>query len=261
MTVDEHPEILAWIDRLAKVGRRASAAAKDLQKVALDPFAASAKIESVNKAMQKLEVPTLAAPNAVISAMADECVRRTAEFWGRFEEASKSEGWELHGRTNRRLVARGLFVELKGDSVLVEGAPGRQSPYVPALIPAIRKLVSELIPGDDSVREFLELVARAYDDVSGSDERSIERVFRHAMMLSQPQSFWSDPTPAKFRPITRPIFRARLSAIMQERLETRDGRCLRLGTTLETKERWEIYSPGEGHVVQVGRMVMTKERA
>jgi hypothetical protein len=54
------------------------------------------------------------------------------------------------------------------------------------------------------------------------------------------------------------MFRRRLSAILAENVKLADGRELRLTPTVTRKNVWELFSPAEGRVVQVGRLVFIK---
>jgi hypothetical protein len=51
-------------------------------------------------------------------------------------------GWEVHGSTERRLVAWAFFVELKNDAVIIEAVPGKHSPHVPAVLADLKPQIN-----------------------------------------------------------------------------------------------------------------------
>ena len=57
-------------------------------------------------------------------------------------------------------------------------------------------------------------------------------------------------------PDSRASFRAGLATLMASGAKTKDGRSPRLGTAV-SGDYWEVFSPGEGHIVQVGRISLT----
>jgi hypothetical protein len=54
------------------------------------------------------------------------------------------------------------------------------------------------------------------------------------------------------------MFRCRLSAVLAENVKPTHGRELRLTPTVTRKDVWEVFSPTEGRVVQVGRLAFIK---
>ena len=112
MSFDFNLELVAWSKSLMSVGRKFQTNAKAIQKLTTDPFAALKQINKVVSILTDLGIPDLAPPSEVIEGIKAECLTQEAEFWGRLKEASHSEGWELIGSTNRRLLHRGIFIEI-----------------------------------------------------------------------------------------------------------------------------------------------------
>lgn len=248
-----------WGKELGAIGKQLQTYARAAQKQLPDPFARRNVLDRTNEALAKAGLEKLTVPKALRDSLNNDCIKQTAEFWQTFATAAQSQGWPIVGTTNRRLVARGVFVELKGDSVSVEGLPGRTTPYVPGLVDKMKPLIAQLQPDKKGLPDFMDLLARAYDDLDGAGkELSVVRVFRNAAILMQTASFWSTMDPKTFHPLSRPMFRARMANILEEGTRTKDGRGLRLGTTVNPKEAWEVFSPTEGHVIQIGRLALTK---
>jgi hypothetical protein len=191
--------------------------------------------------------------DGVRDSLEKECVESRAEFWQRFCTAAGEVGWEVCGSTERRMVSRAFIVELKGEWVSVDGLPGRHSPHVPALLRTMKPHVDSLSIDYGSPQQLVDLAARAYDSLGGGDI-SVESVFRQSVFLMQPAAFWANADQAKFQTLPRPAFRYLLSAVLSENTRATDGRELRLTPTVTRKDVWELYSPAEGRVVQVGRL-------
>ena len=99
---------------------------------------------------------------------------------------------------------------------------------------------------------------KEYDALGEQGEVPVEAVYRQCVLAVQPTSFWVTAEPSKFQSLTRPMFRCRLSAMLAENLKPADGRELRLTPTVTRKDIWELFSPAEGRVVQVGRLAFIK---
>jgi hypothetical protein len=85
-------------------------------------------------------------PPQVVPGQSDLCTQLRAEFWDRFATACAQQAWALHGTTSQRLLARGIFIELKDEHVQIESLGGSLAPYVPAVIDALRPEVTRLVP-------------------------------------------------------------------------------------------------------------------
>jgi hypothetical protein len=77
--------------------------------------------------------------------------------------------------------------------------------------------------------------------------------------LLQPATFWATIDPLKFHSLSRATFRSRLSAILADNVKSSDGREMRLTPTVTRRDVWELFSPAEGRVVQVGRLAFVKK--
>ena len=164
----------------------------------------------------------------------------------------------MHGSTERRLVAYAFFVELKNDTVVIDGVPGKRTPHVPAVIGVLKPHIDSLTIDKASLQQFTGILAEAYDALGEQGEVPVEAVYRQCVLAVQPTSFWVTAEPSKFQSLTRPMFRCRLSAMLAANLKPADGRELRLTPTVTRKDVWELFSPAEGRVVQVGRLAFIK---
>ena len=109
------------------------------------------------------------------------------------------------------------------------------------------------------MKQFCEILAQAYDAAGGQGDVPIEAVFRQAILLLQPATFWATIDASKFQCLSRATFRSRLSAILADNVKSSDGREMRLTPTVTRKDVWELLSPAEGRVVQVGRLAFVKK--
>jgi hypothetical protein len=150
-------------------------------------------------------------------------------------------------------LKRGLFIEVNEEGVNVENLPPLTF-HVPSLVKAIEPAVDALVPPGHDPRQFLDLIARAYDALGGQGEQPVEEIYKRVIWNVQKVTFWKSLNTSQFVTITRPQFRARLTQSLEIAQKTSDGRELRFGTTVQPREAWEMYSPGEGRVVQIGRV-------
>jgi hypothetical protein len=247
-----------WANEIEAAGKRLHAEAKAVSACGDDPFAQRERIERVDRTLATINLESLKAGANIRQAVEKACVEASAEFWQRFCAAATAAGWDVHGTTERRLVAKAFFVELKNNAVVIDGVPGKHSPHVPAVMAALKPHVDALAAGKDSLQRFADILAEAYGILGGEGEVPIESVFRQCVLAVQPASFWTSIEPEKLEPLTRPMFRARLSAILADNVKPADGRELRLTPTVTRKDVWEVFSPAEGRVVQVGRLAFLK---
>lgn len=250
---DDSP-LIRWARDLDAFGRKLQSHSKALLAAEENPFSQREQLERVAKTLTECGVQAFQPPADVKDDIDTACIEATAEFWQHFSASATDHGWELHGSTDRRLVARAFFVELKGDVVNVDGLPGRHSPHTPTLIQALKPQIDVLPIGQKQLQEFVDLLSEAYDNLGGQGDVSIESVFRQAVIVSQSPAFWAIVDPSKFQPLPRPAFRYRLSLALEQGIKPRDGREMRLSPTVNRKDVWEVFSSAEGHVVQVGRI-------
>jgi hypothetical protein len=254
MTRNENMPIEEWAKELELLGKKLQTAGREIAKLTEDPFLRRAKLRQLGEIIAQLSFDKLRAPEVISTYLDEQCQMEAAEFWKRFSDAVTAEGWHLFGSTNRRLIARGIFVELKEDSVVVESSVKTLTPHVPSLIALLRPMVSELVAKEEDLVKFVDLLKRTWDMTGGRGEISLENVYRIVFVLLQSKTFWDKMTTTKIQLLSRPAFRVRLSAALERGIGTHDGYSFRLGTALNQKEIWEIFSPGEGRVVQVGRI-------
>lgn len=248
-----------WAGELESLSKKLHAHAKAILTAGDDPFAQREQLDRTTKTLTEVDLDKLKGPTSLRKAVDTQCVEATAEFWQRFCAAARDAGWEVYGSTDRRLVSRAFFVELKNDIVSIDGVPGRHSPHVASLIHILTPHVEGLAAERDVLQQFLNLLAQAYDAISGHGDVAIEAVFRQFVLLFQPAAFWASIEPAKFQGVPRPLFRHRLSAVLADNLAPADGRELRLSPTVNRKDFWELFSPAEGRVVQVGRLAFSSK--
>lgn len=258
MSQTEPTPIELWATKIESVSKKLHAHAKATLASGDDPFAQREQIERTDKTLADIRIDSLKAPADLRKAVETACVEGVAEFWQKFGAAAKDSGWEVHGSTERRLVARAFFVELKNDGVVIEAVAGKHSPHVPAVLAALKPQINSLTSDKASLQRFCDMLADAYAVLGGQGEVSIEAIYRQCVLLAQPAGFWANVEPSKFQPLTRPMFRCRLAAVLAENVKPADGRELRLTPTVTRKDVWEVFSPAEGRVVQVGRLAFTK---
>lgn len=254
MTKNDNTPIEEWAKELELIGKKLQTVGKEIAKLPEDPFLRRAKLEQVGDLITQLGIHDLRAPEEIGTYLDEQCQMEAAEFWKHFSDAVMAEGWHLFGSTNRRLISRGIFMELKENTVILEGGVKTLTPHVPSLIALLRPMVAELVTKKEEIVKFVDLLKRSWDMTGSRGEVSLENVYRIVFALMQSKTFWDNMTPAKIQPLSRPAFRVRLSAALERGISSHDRYSFRLGTALNQKEIWEIFSPGEGRVVQVGRI-------
>ena len=254
MAKPDATSIERWTRRLDSLSKQLRSHVKAIQAAGEDPFRQFDQIERTHKTLSGVDLESVRAPDELRKSVETGRIEGSAEFWQRFCAAASDAGWVVDGSTHRRLVSRAYFVELKNDTVTVDGLPGKHTPFVPALVATLRPHIASLEIDKGGLQQLIDTIAQAYDALGGTGEMSIETVFRQSVLLVQPAAFWKTVEPSRFQALTRPVFRCRLSAILADNMRPADGREMRLTPTVSRKDVWEIFSPAEGHVVQVGRI-------
>jgi hypothetical protein len=248
-----------WVEALDRAGRSIAAAVKRAHDLPEDPFKRRHEVEAIRNSLSDHSLGNLGPPQRVLDDLTGECAQLAAEFWQRFGEGCSALGWELHGSTSRRMLCRGIIVELKGESVTVEGIAEAHSPHVPALVESLKPEVAMVAPDAFDAAGFMSQLVTCYDRLPGSGaERGLEDVYRTLLWIVQKPAFWRSLDPKQFVRFTRPMFRARLTEALRQGLKSGDGRVVQLGTTTQPRDAWEVFSPGEGRVVQVGRLGLVR---
>jgi hypothetical protein len=255
---EESPWVGPWTERLESSAHLLAAVARGLRRPSADPFALRDEVDRLCARLEQAGLVALALPAQARAELSDLCTQLRAEFWDRFAAACGERGWDLHGTTSRRLVARGIFVELKDEQVYVEGRPGALPPYAPTVVEVLRPEVEALVPTDFHPEQFVDLLARAYERVPGEAERPVEEVYRNVVVLVQKEAFWKHLDGKSLVRLTRPAFRARLAVVLAAAPDP-EGPAVRLGTTVNSARAWETFSPGEGRVVQIGRLAVVRK--
>ncbi len=252
-------ETSIWSSQLIPLVAALSSAQRQLRTLPDDPFEAMKQIGVARDDLRGAGVETARVIDLILSDLDGECVKHQAEFWGRLEAACVTNGWELHGSTDRRLVNRALFVSISGPVVKIEGQPSTYTPYIPSLIAPLARWLQGLGGFDRAaIESFTGTLAKSYDSLPRPGvECSLEDVYRRCVIEMQKPIFWRNPTPTSFVTFSRPAFRYRLSEMLRLGISTADGRILRLGTTTMTKDAWEIFSPGEQRVILAGRISLS----
>ncbi len=248
-----------WADDLLSLGRSIQAVIRKVGKLPEDPFRRRDELEAIARALSALGLERLAPPRGIRNELSACCTQLTAEFWQQFSGECHKMGWSLHGTTSRRLLCRAIFVELKGEAIVVEGIAGTLTPHVGTLVERLKPEVENVLPKNFNLNDFLTHIVHAYDRLAGSGlERPIEEVYRASVLFGQKQGFWRTLDASQLVAMTRPMFRARLTEWLRLGLKTSDGRELQFGTTSQSRDTWELYSPGEERVVQVGRLGLAR---
>jgi hypothetical protein len=257
MTIDKELAISDWASRLEATFKVLKAASKFQLQLPVDPFETRRRLQGIIDKLRAARLESLLPPEELMQQLDAECTRQKAEFWSELTAACVQRGWELHGTTSRRLVKRGLFVEATDDEVLIETLPAMQTFHVPKVMKELDGVMCTLAGNGLDQRQLMELVQRAFDALGGGGERPLEEIYRGVVWHAQKWTFWKTLGPKHFVRITRPQFRSFLTQALQLGMRSPDGRELRLGTTVQAKEAWEMYSPGEARVVQVGRLSLS----
>src|SRR5690349_18011228 len=92
-----------WISKLENSGRRLSTLAKRISEVNQNPFLLS---EELRKGIDIIKDVASIVPEVLAEMFKEECQIEEAGFWQELSAAASAEGWELHGSTSRRLLAR-----------------------------------------------------------------------------------------------------------------------------------------------------------
>src|SRR5262249_13776673 len=95
-----------WASAIEAVSKKLQVHAKAILAAGDDPFSQREQIERVDKTLAETDLGALKVPPDVRKAIETECIEAKAEFWQRFCAAATDAGWEVHGTTERRLVAR-----------------------------------------------------------------------------------------------------------------------------------------------------------
>lgn len=256
MSRRQNPTFKSWATHVNECSRKLNLLAKSLLNTSGDPFSQRQRLEKATKVLEKLKLDQLTPPAAIWKQLDGKCIQLAEEFWNSFTKETGKLGWEVHGTTNRRLINRGIFLNLKGGRVIIEEVNVALDPYVLAVIEHLKPEIESLLSKKLKLEVFMDVLASAYDELEGPKEKSIEAVYRQAILLSQTPAFWKGGSQKRFNSLTRAMFRARLSEVLRTGLRDKSGRELQFGTTADTREKWEIFSPGEGQVVQVGRMAL-----
>lgn len=243
---------LKYLKNLEAVGKLGRDAARRLGDGERDPFVRRKILSKVAAEVEALGIPKSTAMQALELAE-QECLRCRAGFWDDFAIECANRGWRLVGSTGRRMIQEGVFIEVDGDEVKVSETGASLATYAPSVARALATEVQEVERFCKESKRFVDQLAVAHDAVPGDQEKPLEAVYRQYVMVVQKPGFWRTLLPAQFTRISRPMFRAALTAVMEQGLRARDGRVPRFGTAL-AGEYWEVYSPGEGRIVQVGRL-------
>ena len=177
-----------------------------------------------------------------------------SEFWNAFGQACQQRGWTIHGSTDRRLLETGIFVELRKGAIVVEELGLSLPPDAQAVADAMAPHLADTKMWEQKARDFGTLIEEAYEAVPGTRERSLESVYRAALFGMQKGTFWRAPSAERITLMSRPAFRAGLTALIASGARTASGKVVRFGSSLSASDSWELFSPGEGRVVQVGRL-------
>ena len=250
---NEDGERETWLASLERRAKHLTMAAKTIRTNLENPFVCR---EAAARLTRELAVPdSLEVPARCQRNWEENCQVFKATFWDRLGRACAARGWEVYGVTARRLICRGIFVEQQENEVRLEGESKRLTPVVEDLMKRLEVLSATLVPRNFAPESFLRLLADACSAVPGEGARSLEQVYRACVSIGQKPSFWKYGLSEDFEPLSRMAFRARLSAVLDGPLEGLDMR-LQLETTINKAQAWEVYSPGEGRVVQVGKLAV-----
>lgn len=249
-----HDSYSTWIGQLHRAERAVTDAIEQSTKLPDNPFVALSRLRVVARKLEESDLKCLKPPTELLHRYEDECVRERAEFWDRMDGECGRRGWSIDGSTDRRLVNRGIIIELVEDEIRVEELAMRFQPHAASVADMIAPEVEGLVPREFTAPKFMACLSSAYDMVPGVAAKSIESVYRATLMLVQKPVFWRSLQANNLVRLTRPAFRARLARLLALGTRAADGREMRFGTTIVAKDAWEIYSPGEERLVQVGRI-------
>lgn len=249
------PDQSRWSDDLSSLAAALGVTQKQLRTLSPDPFTALKQLDLVSRHLAGIGVNSVATIEVVRQKIENECLTLETQFWGILSEACRNMGWDLFGSTNRRLVNKAVFILMEGQTVRIEGADSGYTPFVPSVMTALSNQLQGLQGSGAELKAFLAVIAKAYDALPRIGQAcSLEALFRQCVLEAQKPSFWRNPSTKSFTALTRPMFRYRITQLLQSGLSTPDGRSISLGTTTMSKDVWELYSPGEQRIVQAGRL-------
>jgi hypothetical protein len=244
----------AWLDKVLLAERTVKEVATLAAKMPGNPFEALSRVKEVIRKLEDSGLERLAPPAELLVQLNAACLRERAEFWDRLAEGCATKEWKIEGSTDRRIINRGVIIDLAEQEVRVDELSLRFVPHAASVMKGIQPEVQGLIPSGFDPQKFMALLTAAYDMLPGGKEKPLELVYRVTFLLSQKSSFWKGLHAGQIVRLTRPAFRARLAQLLVAGLRAADGRELRFGTTVVAKDAWEVYSPGEERLVQVGRI-------
>lgn len=250
-----------WLESLGSRAKTELTVWRSLSTLPSDPFKAREAVSRSKIALQRDGCDVPEQIDELLKDIEGRCVVAEAEFWDAFSAGCADRGWQLEGTTARRFLCRGIPMHLQAGTVSVDELGLSFTPIAGEVLLALEPYVLELVPSDFNPRGFLDLLAAAYDQIptaGASVEKPIEAVYRTVVVMSQKPVFWKTLSTARFIRLSRPSFRARIAAILETNIVPTDGRAVRFGTTVIPSQAWEIYSPGEGHFVQVGRIAFVQ---
>jgi hypothetical protein len=247
-----------WLEALAQRGKFMVSAMQSLSKLPKNPFEARERVAVLTARLGEYEIEVPQELREVQSELDRECQRLDAEFWSTFHGACQQNSWSLEGTTSRRILQRAIFVNSRDGVITVEELQLSATPFVPELVDLLRGHIEGLIPRGFKPQTFLNKLAAAYDSLSGPPQRPLESVYRAFVCAAQKPAFWTTSNSKSFTSVTRPSFRACLAEALQNNAVCSDGRIPQFGTSLSPNDIWEIYSPGEGRCVQVGRISFSR---
>lgn len=186
--------------------------------------------------------------------------RRFLEFETDLRTALAQQRWKVEGCWPSIYVEHGIPVDIdeKSRSVKVGGRK-TSTPTVKSVVAALKPLVAGLVPNNFAPQSFIDLLAKAYDDVKGSKSQApAQDVYYGLVMRIQAPQFRRDARADRFRELTLDQFRARLTRCLEcGYTSTTDRRELRMLSPLDPQESIFVYQPAELRFAFVGRIEFT----
>lgn len=163
-------------------------------------------------------------------------------------------GWQLDGHWPSFWIERGISVVIDDVQATASIAQAKVAASVEVVVKTLTPLIQELIPAKYSPHEFCSRLAAAYDQArAGSRQVPILDLYRHYVVGLQKPRFWKNAVAKDFVGLSMDQFRAQLSKCLEQgRIQTADGRELRLSPPIEPKDGIFVYQPSERRFGFVG---------
>lgn len=248
----------ALLGDLDSAARSLATAARKAKQIG-DPATAPARlVEALRSARSRVDrVSQLTADLKVAISELDELSERCFfELETDLRSACEEREWAVHGEWPTLYLERAIPVAVDVGQRRVTVARQRlRAPVVAEIVEALEPMIADLIPRGFDPTAFMADLARAYDQLATPGEQvPILDLYRQYVIQNQKAGFWADARTGSFRGISVEEFRARFTRLLENRVETTDGRQLRLLPPLDPRDGLFVFQPAEDRFGWIGRV-------